>query len=495
MKITAKLLLYLLGTAICLPLIAKTINVPSEYRSILRAIQSAEPGDTVFVKKGIYNENIVLKDGIFLIGEDMLRTVINGRRKGPVVIGADECLIKNFTITNGTAGIVCKNAAPVIENNLILDNKGTGIHCLIALAQIKNNIIMRNKWTGIFCESAKSINTAIENNVILENYYCGILCANNTQVVIRNNIIFDNDEYGIYCYKFAKRSRIVYNNIWSNYFAFNQYCLVDKTNISRNPMFLNEGFPVFNYYVKSISPCKNAGENGVDIGLLTEEATQAASQDQDNDGIPDEIDRCPTVPEDRDGTDDQDGCPDYDNDQDGIYDVNDKCPNEAEDRDGFEDQDGCPDPDNDQDGISDANDRCPNFPETMNGFKDDDGCPDEKPTMIKEKMVLKGVNFKTASADLTEESYIILEQVYNSLEAFPAVRIEISGHTDDIGSARANKLLSQERANSVRMYLVRRGISPSRIIAIGYGEENPQQSNRTADGRAANRRVEITPIK
>ncbi|MCB9555839.1 MAG: OmpA family protein [Deltaproteobacteria bacterium] len=98
--------------------------------------------------------------------------------------------------------------------------------------------------------------------------------------------------------------------------------------------------------------------------------------DTDGDGIYDQDDRCPTQPEDFDGFQDKDGCPDPDNDGDLIPDVRDKCPNEPEDRDTFEDDDGCPDPDNDKDGIPDIRDSCPFKPETKNGYKDDDGCPD-----------------------------------------------------------------------------------------------------------------------
>ena len=103
----------------------------------------------------------------------------------------------------------------------------------------------------------------------------------------------------------------------------------------------------------------------------------AETRDRDGDGIPDNADQCPTEPEDKDGFEDADGCPDRDNDGDGIPDKDDKCPNQAEDADGFQDADGCPDPDNDADGVDDAHDQCPDKKETMNGFKDDDGCPDE----------------------------------------------------------------------------------------------------------------------
>ena len=98
--------------------------------------------------------------------------------------------------------------------------------------------------------------------------------------------------------------------------------------------------------------------------------------DRDGDGIPDDLDKCPNEPEDKDGFQDEDGCPDPDNDNDGVPDIYDACPNDPEDMDGFEDNDGCPDLDNDKDGIPDKQDKCPNEPETLNGYKDDDGCPD-----------------------------------------------------------------------------------------------------------------------
>ncbi len=99
--------------------------------------------------------------------------------------------------------------------------------------------------------------------------------------------------------------------------------------------------------------------------------------DADDDGIPDDSDRCPNEPEDEDGFQDDDGCPDLDNDGDTIPDDDDDCPDQAEDVDRFEDDDGCPDPDNDNDTIPDVDDQCPNEPETVNGVLDDDGCPEQ----------------------------------------------------------------------------------------------------------------------
>jgi len=101
--------------------------------------------------------------------------------------------------------------------------------------------------------------------------------------------------------------------------------------------------------------------------------------DNDKDGILDVDDACPDIPEDFDGDQDEDGCPegsDGDRDGDGILDSRDKCPDVPEDKDHFEDEDGCPEPDNDKDGILDVDDACPNDPEDKDGFEDEDGCPE-----------------------------------------------------------------------------------------------------------------------
>jgi len=485
----------LIALCVSVSFAARKIVVPDDFPSIHSALGEADEGDTVFVRNGVYEETITLVDNVVLLGEDMLKTVILGRRKAPCVVGADGATIADFTIRNGTTGILCKNTRPIIKRNLIVDNKGAGIHALISLPQIENNVIYRNEWTGIFLESVRGTRTSVDHNVILENGYSGIFCANRTEVLLRNNVFSLNKQYGVYVAPEARKTRIIYNNFYNNRMQFNGNAVVNKTNISKEPMYIAAGHPEYNYYVKSVSPGKGGGENGTDIGLITEQMVVAMTTDRDGDGIPDDVDQCPDVPEDRDGFQDEDGCPDYDNDRDGVYDTQDECPNDPEDRDGFQDVDGCPDNDNDQDGIQDESDNCPNNPETVNGYKDTDGCPDEKPIEIRQTFVLHGVNFKTASAELLEESYYVLEQVFNSLEAFPTVRVEIAGHTDAQGQDDYNMRLSYSRAKAVMDYLVLRGIDPGRMAARGYGETRPVASNDTAEGRAQNRRVEMVPLK
>jgi outer membrane protein OmpA-like peptidoglycan-associated protein len=213
--------------------------------------------------------------------------------------------------------------------------------------------------------------------------------------------------------------------------------------------------------------------------------------DNDQDGIPDKVDRCPNEPEDFDGDADTDGCPDLvkDSDKDGIPDDVDRCPLQAEDIDGFQDDDGCPDLDNDLDGIPDVSDKCPNAPETFNGIDDEDGCPDEKP--IERQFVLKGVNFESGSAVLTPDSHRVLDEVVRSLMAYPEIKVEIQGYTDNVGKASFNQGLSERRAEAVKQYLVNAGIDPARLTAKGFGEENPAATNATPEGRAQNRRIEF----
>ena len=226
-------------------------------------------------------------------------------------------------------------------------------------------------------------------------------------------------------------------------------------------------------------------------------STAVPDLDNDKDGIPDTLDKCPNQAEDKDGFEDEDGCPETDNDGDGLPDLNDLCPNFKEDKDGFQDEDGCPD-DNDSDGIPDDKDKCPNEPETYNGFQDEDGCPDStgKKQLVKvtdEKIEIKEtVYFKTASAIIERRSFELLNQVAAVLKNYQHItKVRVEGHTDNQGLRRENIKLSQARADAVRNYLFGRGVAADRLAAVGYGPDKPVASNRTPGGRDRNRRVEF----
>jgi outer membrane protein OmpA-like peptidoglycan-associated protein len=188
----------------------------------------------------------------------------------------------------------------------------------------------------------------------------------------------------------------------------------------------------------------------------------------------------------------------HDSDNDGIADSDDKCPSVREDRDGIEDTDGCPeeDPDSDKDGVPDHQDNCPEAKETINGHDDEDGCPDSgDPRVIYEEgkfMILDAVHFEHGSAQIKEESHSLLDQVALTMKANSEVKkIRVEGHTDDTGPADVNLRLSRERANSVRQYLVNKGVDTRRLSSEGYGEERPLEKGTSDEARAKNRRVEF----
>jgi outer membrane protein OmpA-like peptidoglycan-associated protein len=247
--------------------------------------------------------------------------------------------------------------------------------------------------------------------------------------------------------------------------------------------------------------------------------------DRDGDGIPDSVDRCPDQPEDFDGFQDDDGCPDLDNDNDGVPDVNDRCPNtpgpasnagcpvldrdgdgipddidkcpdDPEDFDGFEDEDGCPELDNDRDGVPDAIDRCPNSPGPAENF----GCPaDYKRVVIRQDRIeiKQQIRFKTASARIAgKESFETLREVAQAVRDNAQIkRLRVEGHTDSVGRDATNLKLSQARANSVMLELIKYGVDSSRLEAVGHGKSRPIASNTTASGRAKNRRTEFNIVE
>ena len=179
-----------------------------------------------------------------------------------------------------------------------------------------------------------------------------------------------------------------------------------------------------------------------------------------------------------------------DRDHDGIPDDLDKCPDQPEDKDGFEDADGCPDPDNDKDGILDAADKCPNEP----GPADNDGCPKkfEHIVVTQEKIELKQkIFFDTNRVTIQPRSFSLLDEIASVLKSRPTMTVRIEGHTDVRGTHAHNMQLSAGRAESVRQHLVGLGVDPSRMEAKGFGPDQPIETNKTAAGREKNRRVEF----
>lgn len=236
--------------------------------------------------------------------------------------------------------------------------------------------------------------------------------------------------------------------------------------------------------------CPDTDEDGVmdkedecpeEVGLI--ELKGCPVRDADGDGVPDGEDQCPAEA----GTRANNGCPVKDADNDGVPDGDDRCPNEA----GPASNGGCPVPvviDSDNDGVPDGDDRCPNSVGTVAN----NGCPE---ITVEDKEVLNlavsNVEFQTARATLKTSSFGTLDQIVALMQKYPDYNLSINGHTDSVGSSKTNQVLSEKRAKSCYDYLVRKGITASRINYVGYGETQPIGDNRFKDGREQNRRVEF----
>ena len=203
--------------------------------------------------------------------------------------------------------------------------------------------------------------------------------------------------------------------------------------------------------------------------------------DRDGDGIPDISDKCPDVP----GIAKYQGCPIPDTDGDGINDELDKCPTVF----GLARYQGCPIPDTDGDGVNDEEDKCPTRP----GPVSNKGCPViAKEVIEKINFAAKNVFFATGSYKLLPKSFKSLDEVVRLMKVDESLIIDIDGHTDSQGSDESNQVLSDNRAGAVKNYLVSKGIVETRLKSAGYGKAKPVADNKTAAGRAKNRRTEMT---
>ncbi len=255
--------------------------------------------------------------------------------------------------------------------------------------------------------------------------------------------------------------------------------------------------------------------------------------DMDKDGVADHIDACPDVAgvaalkgcPDKDGdgiTDKEDSCPDVaglaalkgcpDADKDGVADNDDKCPDTKEgykvdatgctmdnDKDGLvNEDDACPDkagavalkgcPDTDGDGVADNEDRCPEAKGTIANK----GCPEMTKEEVKKiTQIASKIFFETNSDKLKVASLVQLDELAEILKKYEAANLNIDGHTDSQGEDDYNMTLSQKRTESVKTYLMSKGIMESRLTAQGFGETKPISDNTSAGGRAKNRRVEL----
>ena len=241
--------------------------------------------------------------------------------------------------------------------------------------------------------------------------------------------------------------------------------------------------------------------------------------DRDGDGVTDAADQCPDAA----GPADHAGCPDTD--RDGLHDQDDQCPTTA----GPADNNGCPYADQDGDQVPDKDDACPaaagpvankGCPEAAvtapesDGDTDSDGVPDKTdacpqtpgpatskgcPVLLKEEVkvlttAFANLEFETGKAVIKVRSLASLNELAELLKSKPTFRLRLSGHTDNLGRPADNLLLSRQRTLAVKAYLVRQGTPAAHIRPEWFGPKKPKATNKTAAGRARNRRVEMKVV-
>ena len=204
--------------------------------------------------------------------------------------------------------------------------------------------------------------------------------------------------------------------------------------------------------------------------------------DTDGDGIIDSEDECVDVK----GTKIMKGCPDADGD--GVADKDDECPTVK----GAKENKGCPWPDTDGDGVADKDDKCP----TVKGTVANNGCPEVSDEAMKKLNDYgKTILFNSGKSSFQKQTYPVLQAMSAILKEYPTAKFSLEGHTDSDGKDAMNQKLSEDRAAAVKNYLIEQGIDASRLSSKGFGESMPVDSNKTAKGKANNRRVEVKLVK
>ncbi len=221
----------------------------------------------------------------------------------------------------------------------------------------------------------------------------------------------------------------------------------------------------------------------------------AKPADRDQDGVDDLHDFCPDVAAGSTPDPEKAGCPDGDQDKDGIADHTDQCRTQAKGLHPDPVRLGCPMPDRDNDSVPDPEDHCPDKPGAPSPDPKLNGCPGLVKVAGNKIEINRPVFFATGQDRILPKSFPVLQAVANALQLTPAIHtVEIQGHTDAQGDGEKNRDLSERRAGSVRTWLIQHGVDTLRLRARGYGDSHPQSTNRTAQGRSSNRRVEFLII-
>ncbi|MDP2208089.1 MAG: OmpA family protein [Bacteroidota bacterium] len=396
------------------------------------------------------------------------------------------------------SGISIMNFNPVDENERKLPRNARGDY---------------SKWMGVI-PSGAGIQYFITNNSIVE--LTGMYALGTKDYLDDRKINDNNDGYflfGLNVYAFFESGNADSDGDGLKNKDEKQFG-TDPNNPDTDGDRLKDGEEVFTYLTNPLK--RDTDDDGLtDYDEIFLYRTNPNNADTDGDGLidGDEIKIYKTDPliadTDKDGLKDGEEVLTYktdplkaDTDEDGLTDGEEVLQHKT-------------DPlkkDSDEDGLTDYDEVITHLTDPLNKDTDNGGIPDGKevekgknpndPTDdvvfipdVGDKLSLRGINFEFNSARLLPSSEDTLKFVAVGLLANPEIQIEISGHTDNIGSAKSNQLLSLRRAEAVKDYIVSKGVAAARLTTVGYGFTRPIADNGTEDGRARNRRIEFLRIK
>lgn len=238
-----------------------SLYVPSkEYKTISQALAKAKSGDTVWVKEGVYKEQIKLSSGVVLISQTLFKAVIDGAGIESAVTMGNKSTISGFEIKNARIGIYSEGADNAILKCVIHDNQQSGIICVGHLPKIMDNLIIENGGSGIQGWDVRSTISTINHNTIAYNSNHGVSIGGTSEIVIENNIIAFNEKLG-YKVEPDVKIKLIRNNLYLN---GDLLIALPADNYSFDPMFI--AATSMNFMLSKKSKCRKMASDKENIG-------------------------------------------------------------------------------------------------------------------------------------------------------------------------------------------------------------------------------------
>jgi hypothetical protein len=262
---TAAFAFILLAGGLWIAFPATSFSVPSkEFGSISKALGRTQPGDTVWVDKGVYNENVFVPPGAALMARSFLSAVINAGGRGAAVTLSNSCTVSGFDIKNGTIGVLSTSSGNRIIGCRISGNTQSGLLCVGNLPRIEDNIIAYNKGSGVQGWDVRSTDAIISHNTIVYNSNHGLSIGGGSSIILENNIIAFNAQFAIKAEPQTARITLTKNDVFANNTPSGT---LPSDNLADDPQFVAGAN--MDFTLSATSPCKGAAADQTDIGART----------------------------------------------------------------------------------------------------------------------------------------------------------------------------------------------------------------------------------